>query len=216
MIRVVLVDDHDIVRQGIKLLLEEQPDILVVGDTHDGMKGMDLVEQHKPDVLVTDMKLSGIMGLEVTRQVRQRFPNTRVVVLSMYANAVHVVEALRSGACAYVVKDAGINELVKAVRAASAGQVYLSPELDLEEIEEYRRQTETETTSPYDSLTKREREVLIMVAQGFTSSQIAEMWVVSRRTVETQRASMMHKLNLESQADLVRFALRRGLLPAED
>lgn len=216
MIRVVLIDDHDIVRQGIKLLLEEQPDIVVVGDTNEGMKGMNLVEQDKPDVLVTDMKLSGITGLEVTRQVRQRFPGIQVVVLSMYANVVHVVEALRSGACAYVVKDSGIRELVKAVRSAAEGQIYLSPELNLEEIEEYRRQTETETPSPYDTLTKREREVLIMVAQGYTSSQIADLWVVSRRTVETQRASVMHKLNLETQADLVRFALRRGLLPAED
>lgn len=216
MIRVVLVEDHDIVRQGIRLLLEEQPDITVVGDIHTGADGLLLVEQYKPDVLVTDMKLSGITGLELTRQVRHRFPATQVVVLSMYANVVHVVEALRSGACAYVVKDSGILELVKAVRAAAEGHVHLGPELDLNGIEEYRRQTEAEIANPYETLTRREREVLLLVAQGYTSNQIAELWVVSRRTVETQRASMMHKLNLESQADLVRFALRRGLLPADE
>jgi len=216
MIRVVLLDDHDIVRQGIKSLLDAQPDIMVAGDTDDGAKALGLVERYRPNVLVTDFKLTGIMGLEVTRQVRQRFPNTRVVVLSMYSNVVHVVEALRSGASAYVVKDAGIQELIDAVRAAAADQVYLSSQLDPDAIEDYRRQSEAETINPYDELTKREREVLILVAQGYTSGQIADMWVVSRRTVETQRASMMHKLDLETQADLVRYALRRGLLPHED
>ena len=216
MIRVVLVDDHDIVRQGLRSLLEQHADIRVVGDAADGPQALDLVERIRPDVLVVDMSLPGLSGLEVMRQVRQRLPMIRVVVLSMYSNVAHVAEALRSGAMAYVVKEEGIRELVTAVRAAAQGRHYLVPQLNQSTIDDYLQRSTGVQADPYDTLTKREREVLGLVAQGHTSAEIADRWVVSRRTVEAHRSNMMRKLHLKTQADVICFALRRGLLLVED
>ena len=216
MIRVVLVDDHDIVRQGLRSLLEGQPDILVVGDGADGLVALDLVERTRPDVLVVDLSLPGLSGLEVIRLVRQRLPAVRIVVLSMYSNVAHVAEALRSGALAYVVKEEGIRELVTAVRAAAQNRHYLTPHLDQSAIDEYLERSTGVQADPYDTLTPREREVLALVAEGYTSAEIADQWVVSRRTVESHRSHMMRKLNLKTQADVIRFAVRRDLLSVED
>ena len=216
MIRVVIVDDHDIVRQGLRSLLEEHSDILVVGDSADGLGALDLVEITRPDVLVVDLSLPGLSGLEVIRLVRHHLPTVRVVVLSMYSNVAHVAEALRSGAMAYVVKEGGIRELVTAVRAVAQNLHYLAPQLDQSAIDEYLERTTGVQPDPYDTLTPREREVLVLVAQGYTSAEIAERWVVSRRTVETHRSHMMHKLSLRTQSDVIRFAVRRGLMWVEE
>jgi DNA-binding NarL/FixJ family response regulator len=216
MIRVILVDDHDMVRQGLRTLLEEQADIQVAGDAADGSAALDLVERIGPDVLVVDIALPGLSGFDVTRQVRQRFPGVRVVVLSMHSNVAHVAEALRSGAIAYVVKHEGIRELVTAVRAAALGRPYLSPQCDRAAVDAYLKRTTGKQADLYETLTGREREVLVLVAQGFTNAEIAETWVVSRRTVEAHRSHMMNKLHLKTQADVVRFALRRGLLVVEE
>lgn len=216
MIHVILVDDHDMVRQGLRLLLEEQPDIRIVGDVADGEAALALVEKSRPDVLVVDLMLPDLSGLEVVRIVRQRFPSVGIVVLSMYSNVAHVAEALRTGALAYVVKEAGIRELVTAVREANRGRQYLSSQLDRDAIDEYTAQLTSLQADPFDALTPREREVLVLVAQGHTSAEIAERWVVSRRTVEAHRCHMMNKLGFASQADVVRFAVRRGLLPIEE
>ncbi len=216
MIRVVLVDDHDMVRQGLRLLLEEQDDIQVVGDVADGLAALNLVERAKPDVIVVDLMLAGLSGLEVARHVRQRYPMVQVLVLSMYSNVAHVAAALRIGATAYVVKEAGSRELVTAVRESAQGRQYLSPQLDRKAIQDYQERLNDLHADPFDTLTKRECEVLVLVAEGYTSAEIAERWVVSRRTVETHRAHMMRKLGFSSQADVVRFALRRGLLSIED
>ena len=216
MIRVVLVDDHDIVRQGLRSLLEVHPDIQVIGDVADGFRALDLVERTRPDVFVVDLSLSGLSGLEVIRLVRQRLPTVRIVVLSMYSNVAHVAEALRSGAMAYVVKEDGIRELVTAVRAAAQNHPYLTPQLDQSAIDEYLERSTGVQDDPYDTLTPREREVLALVAEGYTSAEIADRWVVSRRTVESHRSHMMRKLQLKTQADVIRFAMRRGLLSVED
>jgi DNA-binding NarL/FixJ family response regulator len=216
MIQVILVDDHDMVRQGLRLLLEEQPDIRVIGDVANGMEALALVEQTKPDVLVVDLMLSDVSGLEVARQVRQRHSTVGIVVLSMHSNTAHVAEAMRSGALAYVIKEAGIRELVTAVHEAAQGRAYLSSQLNRDAIEDYSQRLTSLHVDPFDTLTKREREVLVLVAQGFTSAEIAERWVVSRRTVEAHRSHMISKLGFTSQADVVRFALRRGLLPIEE
>ena len=216
MIRVVLVDDHDIVRQGLRTLLEEHPDIQVVGDVADGFQALDLVERTRPDVFVVDLSLPGLSGLEVIRLVRQRLPKIRIVVLSMYSNVAHVAEALRSGAMAYVVKEDGIRELVTAVRAAAQDRHYLAPQLDQSAIDEYLERSTGVQADPYETLTPREREVLVLVAKGYTSAEIADRWVVSRRTVESHRSHMMRKLHFKTQADVIRFALRRGLLSVEE
>lgn len=202
--------------QGLRSLLEEHLDIQVVGDVADGLKALDVVERTHPDVLVLDLLLPGLSGLELIRLVRQRLPTVRIVVLSMYSNIAHVAEAMRSGAMAYVVKEEGIRELVTAVRSAAQNYHYLTPQLDQSAIDEYLERSTGVQADRYDTLTPREREVLALVTQGYTSAEIAHRWVVSRRTVESHRSHMMHKLHLKTQSDLIRFAVRRGLMGVEE
>lgn len=215
MIRVVLVDDHGIVRQGVRTLLEEQADIVVVGDCEDSVQALALVQRMRPDVLVADLMMPGLVGLDLIQRVRQSSPRTQAVVLSMHANVAYVAESLRRGAIGYVVKQAEIRELVLAVRAAAVGRRHLSPGIDEAGVREYLRLSSTATIDPLETLSQREREVLEWVAKGHTNAEIARSLNLSRRTVETHRANMMRKLSLGSQADVIRFALRRGLLPIE-
>ncbi len=212
MIRVVLVDDHIIVRQGVRSLLEEQPDLQVIGDGEDAVQALHLVRWLRPDVLVADLMLPGLEGLELIQQVRQISPDTNVVVLSMHADVAYVAESLSRGALGYVAKQADIRELVAAVRAAAAGQPHLSPGIDYTSVSKYLQLSAAKPIDPLDTLSLRERQVLELVAQGRTNAEIAAQFNLSRRTIETHRAHMMKKLGLESPADVVRFALRRGLL----
>ncbi len=211
---IVLAEDHHVVRQGLRALLAAEPEFSVTGEAADGLKAVEVVERLKPDVLIADVMLPGLNGLEVTRQVRQRFPRTRVVVLSMHANEAYVLEALRNGASGYVVKDASAANLVQAVREAAAGRRYLSPPLSDRAIEAYAQRAAAGPFDPYDILTTREREVLHLTAEGASSSQAAARLSISPRTVETHRANLMRKLSLRTQADLIRYALQRGILPA--
>lgn len=212
---IVLADDHHIVRQGLRALLEAEPDLSVVGEASDGLDAVRLVERLKPNVLVLDLIMPGLSGLEVTRQVRQRSPGTRVVVLSMHATEAYVLEALRNGGSGYVLKDSSASDLVQAVRAAAAGRRYLAPPLTERAIEAYAQKAETAPPDPYDTLTAREREVLHLAAEGRPSSEIARRLFISPRTVETHRAALMRKLGLRTQTDLIRYALQRGIIPAE-
>jgi two-component system response regulator NreC len=212
---IVLADDHVVVRQGLRALLESEPDFVVVGEAADGLEVADLVERLKADVLVLDLMLPGLNGLEVTRQVQQRSPQTRVVVLSMYANEAYVLEALRNGAAAYVLKEASAADLVHAIREVMAGRRYLSPPLSESAIELYVQKAKAAPRDPYEALTTREREVLQLAAEGQSNPEIADRLGISVRTVETHRANLMHKLDLRSQTDLVRYALKRGILPPE-
>lgn len=215
-IRILLADDHRVVREGFRALLETEPDFEIVGETGDGLEAVRLVEQHKPQVLVVDLMMPGLNGLEVARQVAQRVPRTRIVVLSMHANEAYVLEALKNGASAYVLKDASTAELVRAVREANAGRRYLSPPLSEPAIDSYIQRARTsDSLDVYDTLTNREREVLQLAAEGHTNAEIAARLFISPRTVETHRANAMHKLGLRSHTDLVRFALQRGILPLE-
>jgi DNA-binding NarL/FixJ family response regulator len=163
-------------------------------------------------VVVLDLKMPGLNGLEVIRQLRQRRPPARVVVLSMYGDETHVLEALRHGASAYVVKGATAADLIRAVREAAAGRHYLSPPLSERAIESYFARAENAPLDVYDALTNREREVLQLAAEGLTNAEIAARLSISPRTAETHRANLMRKLNLHTQTDLIRFALRRGLV----
>jgi len=212
---IVLADDHQVVRHGLRSLLEAEPDFSVVGETGDGLEAAQLVERLQPDVLVLDLMMPGLNGLEVTRQVSQRSPRTRVVILSMHASEAHVLEALRSGAAAYVLKESTSAELVRAVREAVAGRRYLSSPLSERAIEAYMQKAESAELDPYEMLTAREREVLHLVVQGHTSAEIADRLFISRRTVETHRANLMRKLGLRTHTDLIRYALQRGILPME-
>jgi two-component system response regulator NreC len=212
---IVLADDHHVVRQGLRSLLEGEPDFSVVGETGDGLEAAQLVERLQPDVLVLDLMMPSLNGLEVTRQVSQRSPQTHVVILSMHANEAHVLEALRAGAAAYVLKESTSAELVRAVHEAIAGRRYLSPPLSERAIKVYMQKAEPAAPDPYETLTAREREVLHLVAEGHTNAEIADRLFISRRTVETHRANLMRKLSLRTQTDLISYALRRGILPME-
>jgi two-component system response regulator NreC len=216
MISIVLADDHGIVRQGLWALLDAEPDFNIVGEATDGNEAARLAELLQPHVLVTDLMMGSTNGFEVVRQVNRRSPKTNVVIFSMYGNEAYVLEALRAGAKAYVLKESASEELINGIRHAAAGQHYLSSPLSERAIEGYIQKTEATALDPYDTLTTREREVLHLVAQGTTSTEIAAKLYLSRRTVETHRANLMRKLGLHSRAELLRYALQRAILPLSD
>lgn len=216
MITIVLVEDHQIVRQGLRLLLEAQPNFEVVAECGDGLEAVRLVERHAPDILVIDVMLPGLNGLEVVAQVSRRAKNTHCIVLSMHSNESYVLDALHKGALGYVLKDSPGDELVHAIQSVMNGQRFLSAPLSDRAIEVYAAQAAGESTSLYHSLTPREREILQLAAESYTNAEIAQKLSISARTVETHRANIMRKLSLKNQTDLVRFALRRGILPLDD
>jgi len=215
-ISILLADDHQIVRQGLRALLEVEGDLHVVGEAADGLEAVQMVERLQPDVLLVDVMMPGLSGLEATRQVRERFPKTQVVVLSMHSNEAYVLQALRNGALAYVLKDSSSADLVKAVREAAAGQRYLSPPLSEHIIDAYVNRAHETVLDIYETLTNREREVLHLAAEGHTNADIAARLSISPRTVEIHRTNMMRKLGLHSEHDLIRYALRRGILPPDN
>jgi two-component system response regulator NreC len=212
---IVLADDHPVVRHGLRALLHAEPGLRVVGETGDGLEVVQLVERLKPDILILDLVIPSLNGLEVTRQVSRRSPQTHVVILSMHTDEAHVLEALRAGATAYVPKESTSAELVRAIREVIAGRRYLSPPLSEHAIEAYVEKARTAALDPYDTLTAREREVLHLAAEGHSNAEIAARLSISPRTAETHRAHLMRKLSLHSQADLIRYALRREILPME-
>ncbi len=215
-ISILLADDHPIVRHGLRALLEAEPDFRIVDEVDDGLDAVEQVERLKPDVLVLDLMMPGLNGLEVTRQVGRRSPGTRVVVLSMYANEAYVLEALRNGATGYVLKKSSPDELVQAVREVVAGQSFLSRSLSQRAIEAYKQKAQEVPPDRYDRLTNREREVLHLAAEGYSNADIATRLSISPRTVEMHRGNMMRKLGLSAQADLIRYAFQRGILPIEN
>ncbi|HEY8148245.1 MAG TPA: response regulator transcription factor [Vicinamibacteria bacterium] len=215
MTRIVLADDHPIVRQGLRALLEKEPGFSVVGEASDGLKVADLVEETKADVLVLDVLMPGLGGLDVTREVARRSPKTRIVVLSMHSSEAFVLRALRNGASAYVLKDSSTTELVRAVRQVQAGGRYLSTRLSERAIESYIKLADGGAVDVYETLTTREREVLHLAAEGLTNPEIGERLHISPRTAEVHRAHIMEKLGLKTRTDLIAYALRRGLIPSE-
>ena len=215
-ITVVLADDHHIVRKGLRTLLEAEGEFAVIGEEADGLKVVELVERLRPDLLLLDVQMPGLNGLEITRQIVQRALKTRVIILSMHANETYVREALRYGAHGYVLKDASPSEMVEAVREVSAGRRYLSRALSERAIDAYAEKAQAAPADAYDMLTTREREVLLLAAESSSTSEIAARLGISPRTVETHRENLMRKLGLQSQTDLIRYALRRGILPLED
>ena len=216
MTTIVLADDHQIVRQGLRALLEAEPGFSVTGEAADGLEVADLVQSVQPDVLILDIKMPGLNGLEVIRQVRRRTPDTYVVILSMYANEAYVMEALRNGAAGYVLKGASSTDLVQAVREVAEGRRYLSPPLSERAIEAYVQKAVASAPDALGKLTDREREVLYFVMEGYKNSQIATRLSISPRTAETHRARMMRKLGLHTQAELIRFTLQLGIFPVGD
>ena len=214
-VRVLVVDDHPVVREGICAVLATEEDIDVVGQADGGEEAIALVDQVQPDLLVLDLMMPGRAGLDVITEVTDHFPDVRVLVLSMHDSEGYVVEALRRGAHGYAVKQAAAADLVRAVRSVAVGRRYLSPALTDRAIEVYANGAPPRS-DPFATLTGREREVVALVAHGATNAAIAERLFISVRTVETHRARAMRKLGLRTSADVVRFALRQGLLPPEE
>ena len=215
MTAIVLADDHTIVRQGLRLLLEAEPDFSIVGEASDGLEVAGLVDRLRPDVLVLDLMMPGVSGLEVTRNVCQQFPETSVVILSMHADESYVLAALKNGAAAYVLKDAGADDLLQAVREVVQGRRYLSAPFSQVGIDTYTKRAESTPLDVYDTLTSREREVLHLTAEGYSSTDVGRVLSISPRTAEAHRANLMRKLGFHSQADLIRYALRRGIISIE-
>lgn len=214
-ITVMVADDHRILREGIRALLEMEQDLEVVGEAGTGLETIEVVEQCKPDVLVVDVMMPGLTGLEVIWQLAESSPETRVVVLSMYNNEEFVLEAMRRGALGYVLKQSASTELIGAIRAAAAGQRFLSPPLSERAIEAYLSLAPSEPADAYYSLTKRERQVFQLSAEGMTSKQISESLSISHRTVETHRAHASSKLGLRTHSELVQYAIKLGVLASE-
>lgn len=216
MTSIVLADDHDVVRRGLQFILEMEPDLEIVGEAADGLEAVRLVEGLRPDVLVVDVVMPGLSGIEVCRRVGEVSPRTNVVMVSMYASEAYVFEAFRAGAKAYVLKTSTQEELVPAVREAAVGRRYVSPSLPIARLEAYsRKAAEGAVVDSYEMLSDREREVLQLAVEGLTNAEIAQRLFISPRTVEDHRSSMMHKLGLRTHVDLVRYALKRGILPMD-
>ena len=213
MIRIILADDHKVVRTGLQALLRSEADLDVIGQCGDGLEAIKLADELLPDVMVVDVIMGGVSGLEVTRQVHKKYPQIGIVILSMHNNEGYVLEALRSGAKAYVLKDSGPEELIKAIREVHAGRRYLSTSLSERAIDVYLHQSEMGSATPLNQLTTREREILQLTAQGYTNARIAEVLYISRRTVETHRANLMQKLDLHNHGQLIQYATDNGLIP---
>lgn len=210
---IVLAEDHFLVRQGFKLLLETEQTFRLAGEAGDGLEACELVERLSPDVLVLDLMIPRLHGLEVTRRLHKSRPKTRIIILSMHAEEAYVIEALRNGASAYVLKDADAGDLLRAIREAVEGRRFLSPPLTDAAVAAYaRRAAGAEPADSYEQLTTREREVLHLTAEGLTNADVGERLFISPRTAETHRANVMRKLGLSNQTDLVRYAIGRGIV----
>jgi two-component system, NarL family, response regulator NreC len=208
MIKILLVDDHALVRHGFRMILAAQPDMEIAGEAGNGNDAVELAQKLKPDVVVMDVAMPELNGIEATRRLIELSPRTRVLALSMHKDAVYVREILRAGARGYLLKDSADADLLAAVRAVAKGEGYLSPGVSDAVLSDYRRHV----TDPLDLLTSREREVLQLIAEGKTNKEIATSLNLSVYTVEAHRGRLMEKLNLHSTGELVRFAVRSGLI----
>ncbi|MGI8989472.1 MAG: response regulator [Bryobacteraceae bacterium] len=207
-IRVLLADDHAVVRQGFRLILSHEPDMEIVGEAGNGREALALCEELKPDVVVMDVAMPELNGIEATRRLAASLPKTRVLALSMHKDGVYVREILGAGARGYLLKDSIDRDLLAAVRAVAKGEGYLSPAISDAVLNDYRRNV----SKPLDLLTSREREVLQMIAEGGTNKEIANKLNLSVYTVDAHRGRIMEKLNVHSSNELVRFAVRHGVI----
>jgi DNA-binding NarL/FixJ family response regulator len=210
-IRVLLADDHRMFREGLRSLLAGQRDFEIVGETGDGLEAVALARRLAARVVVMDVEMPLLNGIEATRQIRAELPGVRVVILSMYADRRFVAEALRAGATGYLLKDCAFEELAHAVRAAAAGQVYLSAAITGVVVEDYVRRAPDAGGTAFTLLTARERQILQLLAEGKGTRETAQLLEISSKTVESHRTHIMDKLGMYSIAELTRYAVREGL-----
>lgn len=214
--KILLVDNHTLVRAGIRALLEQIPNVLVVGEAGDGREALKLVEQYRPHLVFMDITMPVMNGLEATVRLVKELPGTRVVMLSVHTDEEYVLQALRAGAVGYLLKDAGRAELEIAVAAVARGETYLSPAVSRHVVGDYVRRTGSGVEGRLETLTPRQREILQLIAEGKSTKEIASILDVSVKTVETHRAQLMERLDIHDVAGLVRYAIRTGVVTADD
>lgn len=215
-IRIILADDHQIIREGIKSLLEKEPDMQVVAEAKNGREAVDLAVEHVPDVVVMDIGMPDLNGMEATRHISERVSDVKILALSMHSDRQFAAGILAAGASGYLLKDSAFDELAEAIRAVVRGQCYLSPGITGVVLNDYvERISNPGNCLPFATLTKREREILQLLAEGWPTKRIAEDLHVSIKTVETHRQHIMDKLELRSLADLTKYAIRQGLTSLE-
>jgi two-component system response regulator NreC len=212
LLRILLADDHTVVRQGLRKVLEERPDWHVVAEAGDGREAVRLAEQHKPDVAVVDAAMPLLNGIEATRQISKRLPDTRILILSMHADEAYIARALEAGATGYLLKDSADVNLLQAVSAVSQGKPFFSPSIERLVLDDFMRLRGEGLIDRYASLSDREREVFQLIAEGKVNKEIAGVLSISLSTVETHRAHIMEKLDLHSAAEIVLYAVRRGIV----
>ena len=212
-LRILLADDHKLMRGGLRLLLEQQPALTVVGEADDGRQAVEKTSSLKPDVVVLDIGMPNLNGIEACAQITQTLPTTSVVMLSMHSDEAYVLRALKAGARAYLLKDSAESDLVRAVQAVSEGKSYFSPAVSQVLLEDYVRKLQRSgVEDSFDLLTPREREILQLVAEGKSNKDVANLLNLSVYTVETHRANLMQKLNLRSVPELILYAVRKGII----
>ena len=212
-IRVLLADDHNLIRAGLRLVAEQQPDLTVAGEAADGRQAVAMAHSLKPDVVVMDIGMPDLNGIEAARQIRESLPDTQIVMLSMHSDEGYILRALKAGARAYLLKDSAEADLARAIRAAVEGKSFFSPAVGKVLLEDYMRKLQrTGAEDSYELLSPREREILQLVAEGKSSKQIAHALSLSVYTVETHRAKIMQKLNLRGIPELILYAVRKGII----
>ena len=212
-IQILLADDHTVVRKGLRLLLESHPGFRVIADAADGREAVALAERHHPDVAVLDIAMPVLNGIEAARQLTAKMPRTAIVILSMHSDEGYILRALKAGARAYLLKDSAEYDLINAVRAVSEGKAFFSPAISKMLVEDYMRQMkERQVDDSYELLTTREREILQLLAEGKNNKDVANLLNLSLYTVETHRANILQKLNLHSGAELILYAVRKGVI----
>ena len=214
LVRVLLADDHTLVRAGIRALLNELPGVQVVAEAGDGREAVELAKAHQPNLILMDISMKGLNGIEATAQVKRELPEVRVIILSMHASEEHVAQALRAGASGYMLKDAATQELALAVAAVMRGEAYLSPLISKQVVESYVQRRGADN-GPLDMLTSRQRQILQLIAEGKSTKQIAHLLSLSVKTVETHRAQLMERLEIRDVPGLVRYAVRVGLVASD-
>ena len=213
MIRILLADDHTVVRKGLRLLLENEPGFTVIADAADGREAVGLAERHRPDVVVMDVAMPLLNGIEAARQISSRLPSTAIVFLSMHSDEGYVLRALKAGARAYLLKDSAEYDLIHAVQAVSEGKAFFSPAISKMLVDDYMRQMqERQLEDSFELLTTREREVLQLLAEGKNNKDVATLLNLSLHTVETHRSNIFQKLNLHNGAELILYAVRKGII----
>jgi len=212
-IRILLADDHTVMRNGLRLLLERQPNLSVVGEASDGRETVRAAESFSPDVVVMDIAMPNLNGIEAARQITAARPETAIVILSMHSDESYVIRALKAGARAYLLKDSAEGDLIAAIRAISEGKSFFSPAISRILVEDYMRQLEQQhAEDTYELLTAREREILQLLAEGKTNKEVASMLNLSVYTIETHRTHILQKLNLHNVPELILYAVRKGII----